>query len=83
MKSPTYPSTIPARKPYAKGILAEAHNLQTIELPLEVYYELLRRSIRMNALERHGVVAWSGYDAAFDERYDEECIGSLPAEFLD
>lgn len=53
------------------------------EITLDQYHQLLRNTIRLDALERNGVEGWSGYDAAFDSIYDDACIEKLPVKFLD
>ena len=66
-----------------KVAIAEASNVKMTEITLDQYHQLLRNTIRLDALERNGVEGWGGYDAAFDSIYDDACIEKLPVKFLD
>jgi hypothetical protein len=79
---PAHAHKNPSRKETAKAI-ADASRVKTIEVPLDQYHHLLRKALRLDALERNGVEDWDGYNDAFDSTYDDVCIEKLPAEFLD
>jgi hypothetical protein len=72
----------PSRRETSKA-LADASKVKTTEIPLDQYHHLLRKALRLDALERNGVVEWCGYESAFDGIYDDACIEKLPVEFLD